>query len=84
MSLIIDDLVPSKQIKFDDLPTFRPGYEHVKCECGGTIGAYDRENFSCDKCGRRFEPYILNYESLLINDVTGWIFPVNYKTEVAN
>lgn len=79
MSLIVDDLVPSEQIKFETLPNFHPTYEHVKCECGGIIGAYDRENFSCHECHKRFEPYQLKYEGLLINDKTGWIFPVNWR-----
>ena len=27
-------------------------YTHMKCDCGGIIGMRDKENFSCDKCGK--------------------------------
>ena len=53
-------------------------YMHMKCECGGIIGMYDKENFSCDKCGKIFR--IGNqgngWDILLTNDKTGWIFPM--------
>ena len=56
-------------------------YMHMKCECGGIIGMYDKENFSCDKCGKIFR--IGNrgngWDILLTNDKTGWIFPMVKK-----
>ena len=56
---------------------YTPNYEHIKCDqCGGIIGEYDRERFSCDRCGKEFKLYELNYHRLLINDKTGWVFPV--------
>lgn len=24
-------------------------YTHLKCECGGIIGMYDKEHFTCEK-----------------------------------
>ena len=27
-------------------------YTHLKCECGGIIGMYDKENFACERCGK--------------------------------
>lgn len=45
-------------------------YTHLKCECGGIIGMYDREHFSCDNCGKIKEVYG-KYDRLMINDKTG-------------
>lgn len=71
-----------KPIEFEKLPPYKPDYEHVKCECGGIIGAYDRENFTCEKCGKEFKLYQLDYDYLKINDKTGWIFPVSNKEAI--
>ena len=30
-------------------------YTHMKCNCGGIMGMRDKENFSCDKCGKCIE-----------------------------
>ena len=52
-------------------------YNHVICDnCGGIIGMFDRNTFTCDRCGKEFELYRLAYDRLAINDKTGWIFPV--------
>ena len=51
-------------------------YKHIKCSCGGSIGCYDRSNFSCEQCGEKFDLYRIEYDHLMINDKTGWIFPV--------
>ena len=51
-------------------------YEHLQCNCGGTIGMFDRNNFTCNQCGKRFALYRLQYDRLMINNQTGWIFPV--------
>lgn len=51
-------------------------YKFIKCTCGGTIGAYDRENFTCERCGEQFDIYRIEYDYLKINDKTGWMFPV--------
>ena len=57
-------------------------YKHIKCKCGGIIGMYNRNNFTCERCDTKYELYNLNYDTCMINDKTGWIFPVVYlKTE---
>ena len=56
-------------------------YEHLQCDCGGTIGMFDRNNFTCYVCSKRFALHRLNYDRLMINDVTGWIFPVKNMEE---
>lgn len=54
-------------------------YQLLHCECGGTIGMYDRQTFLCECCGQAFDLYRLDYDTLKINDKTGWMFPVKYK-----
>lgn len=54
-------------------------YQLLHCECGGTIGMYDRQTFSCECCGQAFDLYRLDYDTIKINDKTGWMFPVKYK-----
>lgn len=51
-------------------------YKHIKCKCGGIIGMYNRDDFTCDKCNTEYKLHELNYDICLINDKTGWIFPV--------
>ena len=47
-------------------------YKHVTCDnCGGIIGMFDRNTFTCDRCGKTFELYRLDYDRLAINDKTG-------------
>lgn len=62
-----------------------PDYEHLKCGCGGVIGmTKDTRNntpFTCGTCGKIFNLYELNYDRLLINDKTGWLFPVRNRKE---
>lgn len=54
-------------------------YNHVRCECGGFIGAYSRRRFTCEKCEKEYSLEELNYDVLLINKYTGWIFPMKFK-----
>lgn len=51
-------------------------YDHVRCECGGIIGTYDRKTFTCEQCGKTYDLYRLDYDICKINPMTGWIFPV--------
>lgn len=52
-------------------------YELIKCDCcGGTIGIFDRRTFSCQNCGKQFNLCGPDYDILLTNEMTGWIFPV--------
>lgn len=54
-------------------------YSHIKCNCGGIIGMYDRKNFTCESCGKEYLLYKLNYDTCMTNDKTGWIFPMRKK-----
>lgn len=58
-----------------------PEYEHVFCECGGHIGMRDGQFFRCDKCNKMFQLHALTYDLLMINDRTGWIFPVRNRRD---
>lgn len=49
-------------------------YKHLKCNCGGIIGMYDREHYSCNDCKKEYENP--EYDYLGINEKTGWIFPM--------
>lgn len=60
---------------------YKPDYEHIRCDCGGVIGTWNREDFTCDKCDKRFSLYKIRYDRLLINDKTRWIFPVLDKED---
>lgn len=50
-------------------------YTHLRCSCGGIIGMYDREHFSCEKCEKLAKVHG-KYDKLMINDKTSWIFPM--------
>ena len=54
-------------------------FDFLRCACGGIIGMYDRNSFSCDACGRPVKLHEGDYSELKINDKTGWVFPVKYK-----
>ena len=54
-------------------------YEHMKCECGGIIGMYNGKDFTCGRCGKKFDLYRIPYDEISINDKTGWISPVKIK-----
>ena len=51
-------------------------YKHIKFKCGGIIGMYNRNNFTCERCDTEYKLHELNYDICLTNDKTGWIFPV--------
>lgn len=52
-------------------------YTFLYCDdCGGTIGVFDRRTFSCQDCGKQFDLRSTDYDRLLMNEVTGWVFPV--------
>ena len=48
-------------------------YTHLKCECGGIIGMYDKEHFTCEKCKK---------VHLIGNQGTKWdVLLTNEKTD---
>ena len=60
-------------------------YKHIKCECGGTIGMYNRSTFTCERCNKEFQLQNLDYDVCWTNNKTGWIFPMKFtrgKTDV--
>lgn len=55
-------------------------YSHVVCDkCGGIIGSFDRSPFICEKCGKEFDIYNIKHDSFMLNNKTGWIFPMVKK-----
>ena len=53
-------------------------YKHINCTCGGIIGIYNGNTLNCDKCGTEYQLHKLDYDVLLTNDKTGWIFPMRH------
>jgi len=66
--------------------------ETCKCDCGGTIGdyssdayicnrfgSYSKGTYICNECGKVFLLRDIEYDHLIINEKTGWIFPVVCK-----
>lgn len=54
-------------------------YDHIKCDCGGIVGMRNREDFTCDKCGKYFDLIKICYDRWIVDDKTGYIFPVRLK-----
>ena len=54
-------------------------YKHLFCECGGHIGMYDRKNFTCEQCKKKYPIHELDYDIIMINEKTGWQFPMKHK-----
>lgn len=79
MSLIVDDLVPTETLEFEKLPRYKPDYEHLKCDCGGIIGVYGDYHCRCEQCHKVVRLVELTYDRILINDKTGWMFPVKWR-----
>lgn len=62
--------------------TYKPDYEHIHCDyCTGVIGIFAGNTCSCQNCCKIFSLHKLVYDRLMINDKTGWIFPVRDKKE---
>ena len=68
------------------LKTFEDGYTPMHCSCGGTL--YDKSNlqdpyFTCMRCGKTYPKWVLEYDQIGVNPMTGWVFPmVKHKEEV--
>ena len=61
--------------------TIKIDYRHVFCDCGGIVYGHDDGYFMCARCGKLWPVHNLKYDRLLINDKTGWIFPVLDRKE---
>ena len=56
-------------------------YTHVRCGyCGGIIRMSNLE-FVCEDCGEKIYLRGTDFDRLMVNDKTGWIFPMIYKGE---
>ena len=56
--------------------------EFVTCSCGGLIindGHEQPGTFRCSKCRRIYMPQELEYDKIIVNHETGWVFPVKWK-----
>lgn len=55
-------------------------YKHINCTCGGVIGNYSNNGYSCDRC---FKAYTnkFKFDILFTNDKTGWVFPMIRKVK---
>ena len=56
---------------------YKPDYELLYCDyCKGAIGIFEDNKCRCQDCRKQFTLYKLIYDRLVINNKTGWIFPV--------
>lgn len=60
-----------------------PNYEHIFCSCGGIIGdesgKADVDMIRCDRCEKVYPIWKLNYDQILVNSKTNWIYPVKRR-----
>lgn len=55
-------------------------YKHCRCKCGGIIGQYNKvRGFTCEKCDKEYQLSELKFDRLILNEKTGWIFPMLKK-----
>lgn len=84
----LNDIVYSRVLEvIMNLKTFKGGYTHINCSCGGTL--YDKsggkdQHFTCMRCGKTYPKWKLEYDQIGVNPITGWIFPmVKHREEVS-
>ena len=57
-------------------------YDHIICDkCFGVVQLYNDMTFRCQKCGEEIALCGSNFDVLMKNEMTGWVFPVKYKTD---
>lgn len=57
-------------------------YSHIMCgKCGGIIQLFNDMRFECQECGEEFALSGNDYDILMVNDKTGWIFPMLDKNK---
>ena len=54
-------------------------YKHIKCNCGGIIGVYNRRTFTCERCNTEYQLTVFDYDICFSNEKTGWVFPMKKK-----
>lgn len=58
-------------------------YIHIQCiHCGGIIELFPDGTFGCRECGKDFPLRGSDYDKLMVNDKTGWIFPMLDKSKI--
>ena len=57
-------------------------YSHVMCDkCGGAIRLFNDMTFGCQECGKEFCLRCSDYDILMVNNKTGWVFPMLDKNK---
>lgn len=58
-------------------------YIHIKClHCGGVIELFNDGKFGCRECGHDFPLRGSDFDILMKNDKTGWVFPMLNKNKI--
>lgn len=58
-----------------------PWYKHLYCNCGWIIYTKDCYTVICDRCGKESNIASINYKCVIVNDKTGWMYPVSYRKD---
>ena len=57
-------------------------YSHVTCgNCGGIVRLLNDMTFQCQNCGEEIALRGCEYDILMVNNKTGWIFPILDKNK---
>ena len=57
-------------------------YNHVMCgRCGGIVRLFNDNIFRCVECGKEIYLSGRDFDRLMANDKTGWLFPMIKKTK---
>lgn len=58
-----------------------PDYEHIHCRCGGVLGSKtgDVHMIRCNRCGKVYSIWKLDYDIIYRNEKTNWIYPVKRR-----
>lgn len=59
-----------------------PWYKHVFCDCGGAIRLKNYYTGVCDDCGKEIDLSPLDYQRILYNEKTGWMYPVVDREDI--
>ena len=64
----------------------KPNYTHIFCSCGGIIGdesgKADVDMIRCNRCKKVYSIWKLNYDMMLFNENTGWMYPVKRRGDI--
>lgn len=58
-------------------------YSHVMCgKCGGVVQLLSDMTFQCRECGEEIALCWSDYDILMVNNKTGWMFPMLEKIRI--